>query len=99
MQKLASGTIGAIQLFVVSLALFSFVVAWLVSSLFQFMSAMGKRAGIRKFTNAVELPKFANFCLEFHFKALLARTLSSFLGKSHFWLSIFLWLALASLSH
>ena len=54
-----------------ALALLCFVIARLVMLLLQFVSPVGERARVREFTDAVQLPEFANLGLEFRPKAAL----------------------------
>ena len=74
MKELASGTVGAIELFVEPLALLRLVIAWLVLPLLKLMDPVGKRARIIVLTSAVELPEFTDLSLEFHLETLLALT-------------------------
>ena len=98
MQELASWTIRAVKLFVVSLALLCLVIARLISTLLQFVCTMSKWAGVWEFADAIKLPKLADFCLEFHLEALLTCTSNYILTIGLLRLSIFLLECLVALS-
>ena len=71
MQKLAAGSIGAVELLVVALALLGLVVARLVSPLLELVGTMCKGAGFGVLACAIQLPEFTDFRLKLHFEALL----------------------------
>jgi len=64
-------SVRTVQLFVEAFALLRLVIPWHVCPLLQLVATVRERARIRVFARAIQLPKFANLSLEFHFETLL----------------------------